>query len=328
VLKFGSIAAGLAAAAAVAVALCAAPQATAQTAYPTKQIRLIVPYPPGGSVDPIARVLSQKLGDALGQSVIVDNRPGGNAVIGTELTARAAPDGHTLLLAATSHVTNPLLVATTYDALKDFVPVAMLTETPVILVVNPSVPANNLKEFIALAKSRPGALNFSSAGSGNPNHLAGELFNMMADVKTTHVPYKGGAPAIADLLGGQVDFSYGSPIIVIPHIRSGKLRALAVSGPTRLASLPDVPTFAEAGLPGYEVRIWYGLLAPAGTPKDVVARLNKEVNRIMALPEVNELIEAGGMTRFTLEPAQFAALMKSDSDKYGLIIKKANVKLD
>jgi tripartite-type tricarboxylate transporter receptor subunit TctC len=325
VLKLASLAAGLMAAA----ALIVAPSASADSAWPTKQnIRIIVPFPPGGSVDPMARVLSQKLGEALNQSVIVDNRPGGNAVIGTELTARAAPDGYTLLLTATSHVTNPLLVPTTYDAIKDFVPVAMLSEAPVILTVNPAVPANNLKEFIALAKSEPGKLNFSSAGSGNPNHLAGELFNRMAGVKTTHVPYKGGAPAVADLLGGHVDFTYGSPIIVLPHIKSGKLRALAVSGPTRLASLPDVPTFAEAGLPGYEIRIWYGLLAPAGTPKEVVARLNKEINRILALPEVNEQIEAAGMQRFVLEPDQFEALMKQDADKYGRIIKEANVKLD
>lgn len=324
-LKLASLAAGLMAAA----ALIVAPSASADSAWPTKQnIRIIVPFPPGGSVDPMARVLSQKLGEALNQSVIVDNRPGGNAVIGTELTARAAPDGYTLLLTATSHVTNPLLVPTTYDAIKDFVPVAMLSEAPVILTVNPSVPANNLKEFIALAKSEPGKLNFSSAGSGNPNHLAGELFNRMAGVKTTHVPYKGGAPAVADLLGGHVDFTYGSPIIVLPHIKSGKLRALAVSGPTRLASLPDVPTFAEAGLPGYEIRIWYGLLAPAGTPKEIVARLNKEINRILALPEVNEQIEAAGMQRFVLEPDQFEALMKQDADKYGRIIKEANVKLD
>lgn len=325
-LKLASLALGLMAAA----ALVAAPApAMADTAWPAKQnIRIIVPFPPGGSVDPIARVISQKLGEALNQSVIVDNRPGGNAVIGTELTARAAPDGYTLLLTATSHVTNPLLVPTTYDAVKDFVPVAMLSEAPVILTVNPSVPANNLKEFIALAKAKPGQLNFSSAGSGNPNHLAGELFNMMAGVKTTHVPYKGGAPAVADLLGGHVDFTYGSPIIVLPHIKTGKLRALAVSGPTRLASLPDVPTFAEAGLPGYEIRIWYGLLAPAGTPKDIVARLNKEINRILALPEVNAEIEAGGMQRFVLDPDQFSGLMKEDAAKYGRIIKEANVKLD
>jgi tripartite-type tricarboxylate transporter receptor subunit TctC len=311
-----------------AASLLVPPAALAETKYPTKPIRLVVPFPPGGSVDPIARVLSQKITEDFGQQVIVDNKPGGNAVIGTEYTARAAPDGYTLLLAATAHVTNPLLVKTTYDPLKDFVPVSMLCDAPVILTVNPEVPAKTLKEFIALAKSKPGELNYSSAGTGNPNHLAGELFNIMAGVKTMHVPYKGGAPAVADLLGGQVQFTYGSPIIVLPHIKTGKLRALAVSSPTRLPSLPNVPTFAEAGLPGYEIRIWYGLLAPAGTPKDVVAKLSKEIDKIMALPETLEKLDAGGMGRYQLSPAEFGKVMKADSEKYGRIIKEANVKLD
>jgi tripartite-type tricarboxylate transporter receptor subunit TctC len=318
------LATGLTAAASLAVPLAA----LAETKYPTKPIRLVVPFPPGGSVDPIARVLSQKITEDFGEQVIVDNKPGGNAVIGTEFTARAAPDGYTLLLAATAHVTNPLLVKTTYDPLKDFVAVSMLCDAPVILTVNPSVPAKTLKEFIALAKSKPGELNYSSAGTGNPNHLAGELFNIMAGVKTMHVPYKGGAPAVADLLGGQVQFTYGSPIIVLPHIKAGKLRALAVSSPTRLPSLPDVPTFAEAGLPGYEIRIWYGLLAPAGTPKDVVAKLSKEIDKIMALPETLEKLDAGGMGRYKLSPAEFDKVMRADSAKYARIIKEANVKLD
>lgn len=324
-LKFPSLAAGLL----MAFSLLIPAAASAESSnYPTRPIRLIVPFPPGGSVDPLARVLGQKLSESLGQQVIVDNRPGGNAVIGTELVAKAPADGYTLLLASTSHVTNSQLVPTAYNAMKDFVPVATLSESPVILVVNPSVPAHDLKEFIALAKARPTELNYSSAGSGNPNHLAGEMFNMMAGVKTTHIPYKGGAPAIADLLGGQVQFSYGSAIIVLPHIRQGKLRALAVSGPTRLAGLPDVPTFAEAGLPGYEIRIWNAVLAPAGTPKEVVSKLTKEIDRIMDLPEVQEKLDAGAMTRLSLSPAQFTTLMKSDADKFGRIIKAANVKLD
>jgi tripartite-type tricarboxylate transporter receptor subunit TctC len=322
--RFSSIVASLMAA----VFLVAPATAPAQAAYPTKPIRLIVPFPPGGSVDPLARVLGQKLSEALGQQIIVDNRPGGNAIIGTELVSKAPADGYTLLLASTSHVTNSQLVPTAYDAMKDFVPVATLSESPMILVVNPSVPAHSLQELIALAKSKPTELNYSSAGSGNPNHLAGEMFNVMAGVKTTHVPYKGGAPAIADLLGGQVQFSYGSAIIVLPHIRQGKLRALAVSSAKRLQTLPDVPTFAEAGLPGYEISIWNAVLAPAGTPREVVARLNKEIDRIMALPEVQEKLDAGAMTRLTLPPAEFSKLMKSDMEKFGRIIKTANVKLD
>ncbi len=249
-------------------------------------------------------------------------------MIGTELVAKSPPDGYTLLLASTSHVTNPLLVPTAYDAMKDFVPVATLSESPMVLVVNPSVPAHNLQEFIALAKSKPTELNYSSAGTGNPNHLAGEMFNIMAGVKTTHVPYKGGAPAIADLVGGQVQFSYGSAITVLPFIRSGKLRPIAVSTPTRLAQLPDVPTFAESGLAGYEIRIWNAVLAPAATPKDIVAKLRTEMERVMAMPEVKEKLDTGAMTGLNLPPAQFTSLMKSDMDKFSRIIKTANVKLD
>jgi len=324
--RISSIAAALLAAASLLVPPLA--QAQGAAGYPNRPIRLIVPFPPGGSVDPLARVLGQKLSDALGQQIVVDNRPGGNAVIGTELVAKSPADGYTLLLASTSHVTNPLLVPTAYDPMKDFVPVATLSESPVILVVNPQVPAKTLQELIALAKAKPTELNFSSAGTGNPNHLAGELFNIMAGVKTTHVPYKGGAPAIADLVGGQVQFSYGSTITVLPFIRSGKLRPLAVSSSTRLALLPDVPTFAESGLPGYEIRIWNAVFAPAATPKDIVAKLQTEMEKIMALPEVKEKLDTGAMTSLTLSPAQTTALMKTDIDKYSRIIKTANVKLD
>ncbi|MBG9387388.1 tripartite tricarboxylate transporter substrate binding protein [Caenimonas aquaedulcis] len=314
----------------MAACIAAAPLAAgAQGAFPTKPMRIVVPFPPGGSVDPLARVISQKMGETFGQQVIVDNRPGGNTVIGTEYVAKAPADGYTLLLTASSHVTNPQLLPTSYDPIKDFVTVATVSTTDMILVTNAAqVPANNLKEFIALAKSKPGALNFSSAGSGNPNHLAGELLNMMAGIKTTHVPYKGGGPAITDLVGGQVQFSMGSPIIVMPHIRSGKLKALAVSSPKRMPLLPDVPTMSEAGLPGYEVRIWYGLLAPAGTPKDIVAKIGAEVNRIMALPEMKEKLDVAGMDRYTTTQEQFDAVMRSDMDKFGKIIKAANVKLD
>jgi tripartite-type tricarboxylate transporter receptor subunit TctC len=328
-LKLGFPIADVIACVVAAASLLAPVAASAQRdSFPNKPIRLIVPFPPGGSADPIARVIGQKMSEDLGQQIIVDNRPGGNAVIGTELVAKSPPDGYTLLLASTSHVTNPQLVSTAYDAMKDFVPVATVSENPVILVVNPSVPAKTLQEFIALAKSRPTELNYSSAGSGNPNHLAGEMFNMMAGVKTTHIPYKGGAPAIADLLGGQVQFSYGSPIIVLPHIRQGKLRALAVSGSTRLSSLPDVPTFKESGLPDYQISIWNAVLAPAGTPKDVLAKLTAEMDRVMSLPEMKEKLDAGAMTRLNMTPAQFTTQMKSDMEKFGRIIKAANVKLD
>ena len=322
-MKF-SFAAALLAACAIAAPVAA----IAQTAFPTKPIRIIVPFPPGGSVDPLARVIGQRMSETFNQQVIVDNRPGGNTVIGTDATAKSPADGYTLLLTASSHVTNPQLLPTAYDPIKDFVPVATISTADMILVTNPSVPANNLKELLALASAKPGSLNYSSAGSGNPNHLAGELMNMMAGVKTTHVPYKGGAPAITDLVGGQVQFSFGSPIIVLPFIKSGKLKPIAVSSPARMAILPQVPTIAEAGLPGYEVRIWYALLAPAGTPKDVVAKIGHEVDRIMALPEMKEKLDAAGMERLTMPADKFESMMKADMDKFGRIIKAANVKLD
>ncbi|GAA5236883.1 tripartite tricarboxylate transporter substrate binding protein [Verticiella sediminum] len=300
----------------------------AQGAYPAHPIRLIVPFPPGGSADPLARVIGERLGQALGQQVLVENRPGGNTVIATELVARAPADGYTLLLTASSHVTNPMLVHTSYDPIDGFVPVATLSTSDMILVVNPSVQANSLQELLALAKAEPGALNYSSAGTGNPNHLAGELMDMMAGVSTTHVPYKGGAPAVTDLVGGHVQFSFGSPIIVLPFIRSGQLRPLAVTSPARMATLPDVPTMAESGLPGYEMRVWYGILAPAGTPADVVATLNREIDRIMATDESGQTLDAAGMERYTITPTEFTELMKRDTVKFRDIIQTANVTLN
>ena len=299
----------------------------AQDMFPSKPIRIVVPFPAGGSVDPLARVLAKRLQESLGQTVIVENRPGGNTVVGTDAVAKAPADGHTLLMTATSHVTTPQLMPAPFDPIKDFAPVATLSSSDMILVVNPSVAANSLRDLIALAKTQPGKLNYASAGIGNPNHLAGELFDMMAGVKTTHIPYKGGAPAITDLVGGQVQMAYGSPIIVLPFIRSGKLRAVAVTSPARMAALPQVPTFAEAGLPGYSLKIWYGLLAPAGTPKPVIAKLSAEVVRIMQLPDVKETLDAAEMERFTLGSDQFGAQMISDMEKFHRIITTANVKM-
>jgi tripartite-type tricarboxylate transporter receptor subunit TctC len=314
--------------AAAASALAAPTAALAQAGFPSKPIRLVVPFPAGGSVDPLARVLGERMTQAFGQQVIVDNRAGGNTVIGTDFVAKAPADGYTLLLTASSHVTQPQLLTAPFDPIKDFAPVATVSASDMILCVHPSVPANNLQEFLALAKAKPGALNFSSAGSGNPNHLAGELLSMMANVKFTHVPYKGGAPAIVDLVGGQVQFSFGSPIIVLPHIRSGRLKAIAVTSSQRMSLLPNVPTIAESGVAGYEVRIWYGVLAPAGTPKDVVAKLATEINRITALPEMKERLDAAGMERLMVPTERYEAVMRQDMEKFGRIIKTANVKLD
>lgn len=314
---------------ALCVLLALAGPALAEQAYPVKPIRFVVPFPPGGSTDPLARLVGQKLTEAWGQQVIVDNRPGGATVIGTEVVAKSAPDGYTILLAASTHVINSLLMHNLpYDSFKDFTPVANLIKSEFILVLHPGVPANNLHEFIALAKSSPGKLNYATAGNANPNHLAGELFNMMAGVKMQAVPYKGGGPAIADLIGGQVQVLFSVLYSVIPQIKAGKLKAIAVARETRLSSLPQVPTFAEAGLPGFDPKSWQGIIAPAGTPKATIDKLAGEIGKILAQREVSEKLINQGTEPYYLGPEQFAALMQSDSARIAKIVKAANIKLD
>lgn len=301
--------------------------ASAQTSpFPDHPIQLVVPFPAGGSVDPLARIISQKMSEKLGQQVIVNNRPGGNTIIGTAEVARAKPDGYTILMTATSHVTFPLVTPTPYDAVKDFSPVATLSSSPMVLVVHPSVRANNLPELIALAKAEPGVLNCATSGPGNPNDIASQMFSKMAGVQITQVPYKGAAPAVTDLIGGQVQMHFASAIAVLPHIASGKLRAIAVSSAQRMAALPQVPTLAET-LPGYEISFWFGVLAPAGTPRDLVAALNGEFNRIMALPDVVEKVKAGGMDPYSISTEAFADLLKSDAAKYARIVKASDMKV-
>ncbi len=303
--------------------------AGAQQAYPVKPIRFIVPFPPGGSTDPLARLVGQKLTEAWGQQVIVENRPGGATVIGTEAAAKAAPDGYTILLAASTHVINSLLMRDLpYDSFKDFAPVANLIKSEFVLVLHPAVPVNNLQQFIALAKSKPGELNYGTAGNGNPNHLAGELFNMMAGVKMQAVPYKGGGPAITDLLGGQVEVLFSVLYSVVPHIKAGRLKAIAVARETRLPSLPQVPTFIEAGLPGFDPKSWQGIIAPAGTPKAIIDKMATEISRILAQRDVSEKLRSQGTEPFFHGPEQFAKLMQADSVRIAAIIKTANIKLD
>lgn len=303
----------------------------AQTAqgYPNKPIRFIVPYAPGGSTTLVARLIGAKLTESWGQQVLVDNRPGANTAIGSEALARSAPDGYTISLAATTHTTVPHLVPNLpYDALKDFAPVASLVTTQLVLVLNPAVPANNLKEFIALAKAKPGELNFAAVGTGSSTHLAGEVFKSVASVKLQHVPYKGTGPALTDLIGGQVQLNFDTPVTSIPHIRSGKLKAIAITGNNRLASLSEVPTFAEAGLPEYDFQLWFGVLAPAGTPKDVLNKLSTEIGRILALPDVKESLAAQGLDTAYLPPEQFGMLIKADFERYGKVIKAAGIKIE
>ncbi len=312
----------------VGVLMAIAGTTAAQQNYPSKPIRLIVAFPPGGSTDPIARLIGQKLTESWGQQMIIDNRPGGNTIIGTEALAKSAPDGYTLLAPTSTFVISPHLVPKLpYDSFKDFAPVATLTITEMVLVLNASVPANNLQELIALAKSKPGELNCASSGTGSANHLASEFFNIQAGIKTQQVPYKGGGPVLADLLGGVVQLAFSPPLAFLPHIMSGRLKPIAVSGESRHPALPQVPTFAEAGLPGYSIGYWIGVLAPAGTPKAIIDKLSTEIGRILAMPDTREKIAAQGMAPFISNPEQFAALLQADTAKWGKVIKTANIKL-
>ena len=297
----------------------------AQPAFPGKAIRIIIPFSPGGTNDILARLLAPKLGEALGQSVVVENRPGGNTVIASQALLAADKDGHTLLLPGNSHVLAPHLskAALPFHPLNDFAPVASLARTGLLLVVNPALPAATLQEFIALAKSKPGALN-SAAPGGSINQLATETLNGLAGVKLVHIPYKGAAPAVADVMGGQAQLSFQTPATVLGNVRAGKLRALAISGDVPFAD-PKVPTFAQAGLAGFDVGLWFGLLAPGGTPKAVVDRLNAEVAKILAMPDFREKVSAQGLEIFVSTPEQYGALLKTEYDKFGRVVKAAGI---
>lgn len=302
--------------------------AHAQSEFPTKPIRLIVPFPPGGSTTIIARLLGQKISEHWGQQIVVDNRGGGNTIIGSQAMVRAAPDGYTILHVTTTHVINPSLLKTPYDAVADFAPVTTLVSTEQLMVVTPSLPANNLKELIALAKAKPGQLNFASSGSGTTNHLAAELFCILAGIRMQHIPHKGAGPATADLVGGHVQMFMNNPLPLTPFVKAGKMRAIAISGNSRLRSLPDVPTFAEAGLPGYEMRSWQGIMAPAKTPKTIVDKLAQEYARVLRLPEISETLVNMGADPFISAPAEFAALIKADLVRYAKLIETAKIKLE
>jgi tripartite-type tricarboxylate transporter receptor subunit TctC len=308
-----------------AAALALAAPATAQQPFPGKPIRILIPFSPGGTNDILARLLAPKLGEALGQSVIVENRPGGNTVIASDALLKSAPDGHTLLLPGNSHVLVQHLTKTPlpFDSIRDFAPVASLARTGLFLVVNPSLPPATLKEFIAYAKARPGAVN-SAAPGGSLNQLATELFNSLAGVKLQHIPYKGSGPAMADVVGGQAQLSFQTPAASLGHVRTGRLRALAISGDTPYAD-PAVPTFAQAGLPGFDIELTFGLLAPGGTPRAVIERLNAEVARVLAMPDVREKVAAQGLQIFLSSPEQYAAHLRSESDKFARIIKAAGI---
>ena len=300
----------------------------AQTSYPSKAIHFITPFPPGGSLDPLTRLSAQKLSEKWGQPTVVENRPGANTIIGTSAVAKAAPDGYTILVAGTPHVVNPSLFATPYDAIKDFAPIATIARSRQILVVNPSLPVSNLQALIAMAKAKPGQLTYGSSGTGNTNHLAGELLCNLAGIKMLHIPYKGAGPAIIDLISGQLQLSFHVPISVIPHIKSGRLKPIAISGKTRAQALPQVPVFAEAGLPAFDIAGWTGMFAPAGTPKEIVDKISGEMGRMLAAPDVMERLVNQGLEPLISTPEQFAALLKSDMAKFAKLIKDANIRFE
>jgi tripartite-type tricarboxylate transporter receptor subunit TctC len=297
--------------------------------YPTKAVRIVVPFAAGGGTDSLARLLGQKLQEALGQTFVVDNRPGAGGTIGTEIVAKAAADGHALLAVNAGHVINPHLYKTlTYDTLKSFSPIALWGTASYVLVLHPAVPAKSVKELIALGKARPD-LTFASSGNASTTHLAAALFNNMAGTKMTHVPYKGGGPANTALVSGEVSCYFGSIGGSLPHIRSGRLRTLAVTGIKRSSALPAVPTIAEAGLPGYDVTGWFGMLAPASTPQDVVATLNREVNKALQQPDVKtRLLEAEGADPAPLSAAEFAQFIGAELRKYAEIVRISGARLD
>jgi len=302
--------------------------ASAQETYPTRPIRLIVPFPPGGSTTIMARLIGQKLTDAWGQQVVVDNRGGGNTIIGSQAMVRSRADGYTILYVTSTHAINPSLLATPYDAIKDFAPVATTIATETLMIVNAALPAANLKELIALAKAKPGQLNFASSGSGTTNHLAAELFCLMAGIRMQHIPHKGAGPATTDLMGGQVQMFMNNALPLIPIVKSGRARGIAISGSKRLVSLPEVPTFAEGGLPGYEIKSWQGILAPAGTPKAIIDRLSQEITRVLNTPEMTEQLLAMGADPLPGGPPQFAALIKTDLARYAKLVRQANIRLE
>jgi tripartite-type tricarboxylate transporter receptor subunit TctC len=301
----------------------------AQAPYPTKTVRLIVPYPPGGGTDTMARMLGQKLAETLRQQVVVDNRPGGGANIGAELAAKSPADGYTLMMCTIAHASAVSLYRKLgYDVLRDFAPVSLLATTPHILVTHPSLPVKSVKQLIALAKARPNELVYSSSGSGTPAHLAGELFKHTAGVTMVHVPYKGGGPSVIALVSGEVSLAFATTPSVINHVKAGRLRAIAVTTARRSVATPDLPTIAESGVPGYDVGSWYGLLAPAGTPKNIIARLNSDVHKVLRLPDVKQRLDASGFEALTSTPEEYGAFMRREVDKWAKVIKAAGIRAD
>ncbi len=309
--------------------LCIGAASAAESAYPTKPIRMIVAVPPGGPADTLARLVAPKLTESLGHTVVIDNRPGANGIIAYETTARAAPDGYTFTAVAAGVVINASLYGKVpYDPLKDFAPITLGITVPNILVVHPSVSATSVKDLIALAKARPGTLAFASAGNGTSGHLALEVFRMAAGIDVTHVPYKGGGPALAEVVAGQVQALFSIALAATPQIKAGRLRALGVTSQKRSSVAPELPTIAEAGFPGFEVIGWFGWLAPAATPRPIVNRLNAELVRALKVPEVRDRLLAQSTEPVGNSPQEFAAFMRSEHEKWSRVIRAANIRVE
>lgn len=312
--------------------LMAVPIAGAQSStqsFPNKPIRFVVPFPPGGGNDILARALAPKMSEILGQQVVIDNRAGAGGNIGADFVAKSPPDGYTIVIASNQVTMNPWIYSKLpFDIAKDFSPVAQIASVPMLLAINPEVPAKNLQEFIALAKAKPGSLNYSTPGLGTPQHIAFEVFNFDAGIKVTHVPYKGTSPSIVDLIGGQVQATFGTMASLEQHVKTGKVRPIAVSTPKRSPAMPDIPTIDEAGLKGYNVPLWYSVLAPANTPKDIVEKISASIRDALKDPQTKAQLERQGFVESYLDPAQMTALIKQDLTYWQKAINNIGLKLD
>ncbi len=297
--------------------------------YPTKPIRLIVPFAPGGGTDITARAVAQKLSESWGQTVVADNRPGANGTIGVDITAKSAPDGYTITMISSSHAVNVgLYTKLPYDLLKDLTPITQATSQPYAMVIHPSIPARTVKEFIAYARSRPGGVNYGSSGTGGISHLGGAWLGSIAGIEMVHIPYKGGAPATLDLIAGRSHMQLGTFLLTGPHIKAGKLRVLAVTTPKRWPGTPDLPTMQEAGVPGFAITQWYGMLAPAKTPPAIVNKLSKEISRLLHQPDVKEKLAADGADAVGSAPVDFGAHIRAEVVKYSKLVKQVGLKAE
>ena len=315
----------------VAVVLATAWQmpASAQQPYPSRPVRIISIFPPGGGNDVICRAVAQKLTENLKQQVIVENRPGANGIIGTEAAARSAPDGYTFTLIPSGHAVNASIYRKLpYDSIKDFTPISLVGSSPLVLAVHPSIPVKNVKDLISIAKARPGQLTYVSSGVGSSGHLAGALFETMTKTSMVHVPYKGMSLAVSDLIGGQVSMTFGTSLSVVPHVRTARLRALASTGAQRSPALPDLPTVAEAGVPGYEASLWYGFVGPARIPADIVQRLNSEIVAALAAPDVRERLASQGLDPRSSTAEEFGRLLASDMERWAAVVRRVGVQAE